>query len=123
MASACSPRPASRAGGGRQSGELAAGGAVAEQARHSVQVAINGREAVQALGKQRFDLVLMDAQMPEMDGMEVTAAIRQHEKSTGLHTPIIALTMKGDREKYWHAGGTFGPGTLCATHYAILGVR
>jgi signal transduction histidine kinase/DNA-binding response OmpR family regulator len=78
-----------------------------EKRGHSVQVAVNGREALQALDKQRFDLVLMDVQMPEMDGMEATAAIRQHEKSSGLHTPIIALTanaMKGDREKYLASG-------------------
>ena len=78
-----------------------------EKRGHSVQVAVNGREALQALDKERFDLVLMDVQMPEMDGMEATAAIRQHEKGSGLHTPIIALTanaMKGDREKYLASG-------------------
>jgi PAS domain S-box-containing protein len=78
-----------------------------EKRGHNVEVVVNGREALQALDKGRFDLVLMDVQMPEMDGVEATAAIRQNEKSTGLHTPIIALTanaMKGDREKYLASG-------------------
>jgi CheY-like chemotaxis protein len=78
-----------------------------EKRGHSVQVAVNGREALQALDKERFDLVLMDVQMPEMDGVEATVAIREKEKGTGLHTPIIALTanaMKGDREKYLASG-------------------
>jgi PAS domain S-box-containing protein len=78
-----------------------------EKRGHSVQVALNGREALQALDKERFDLVLMDVQMPEMDGMEATAAIREMEKESGLHTPIVALTanaMKGDREKYLASG-------------------
>ena len=100
-----------RAGGGRQSGEPAAGGAVAREARTPVlRLSRNGREALQALDKERFDLVLMDVQMPEMDGMEATAAIRKKEKGSGWHTPIVALTanaMKGDREKYL-AGGMDG---------------
>jgi PAS domain S-box-containing protein len=78
-----------------------------EKRGHSVQVAVNGREALQALDKERFDLVLMDVQMPEMDGVEATVAIRETEKGTGLHTPIIALTanaIKGDREKYLASG-------------------
>ena len=67
-----------------------------------VVVAATGLEALQALEKESFDLVLMDVQMPEMDGFEATAAIRQKEKGTGLHQPVVALTahaMKGDREK------------------------
>jgi PAS domain S-box-containing protein len=73
-----------------------------EKRGHSVQVAINGQEAFQAMNKERFDLVLMDVQMPEMGGLEATAAIRESEKHSALHTPIIALTanaMHGDREK------------------------
>ena len=78
-----------------------------EKRGHRVQVVANGREALQALYKENFDLVLMDVQMPEMDGVEATAAIREKEKGSGLHTPIIALTanaMKGDREKYLATG-------------------
>ena len=78
-----------------------------EKRGHSVQVALSGREALQALDKERFDLVLMDVQMPEMDGMETTAAIREKEKGSGWRTPIVALTanaMKGDREKYLASG-------------------
>jgi PAS domain S-box-containing protein len=78
-----------------------------EKRGHRVQVAVNGLEALQALKQDRFDLVLMDMQMPEMGGVEATAAIRQNEKSTGLYTPIIALTasaMQGDREKCLASG-------------------
>ncbi len=78
-----------------------------EKRGHQVVVAGNGREALEALGKESFDLVLMDVQMPEMDGMEATAAIREKEKSSGLHQRIIALTahaMKGDRERCLAAG-------------------
>jgi PAS domain S-box-containing protein len=78
-----------------------------EKRGHRVVVASNGREALDALEKGKFDLVLMDVQMPEMDGLEATAGIREKEKSSGLHQPIIALTahaMKGDREKCLEAG-------------------
>lgn len=66
-----------------------------------VHIAANGIEALRALENQRFDLVLMDVQMPEMDGLEATERIREREKETGERLPIIAMTahtMKGDRE-------------------------
>jgi two-component system, sensor histidine kinase and response regulator len=81
-----------------------------EKRGHRVTVAGNGREALEALERESFDLVFMDVQMPEMDGMEATAAIRDKEKGTGQHQPIIALTahaMTGDREKCL-AGGMDG---------------
>ena len=74
---------------------------------HTVVVANHGREALAALEKDQFDLVLMDIQMPEMDGYEATAAIRAQEKKTGRHVPIIAMTaraMKGDRERCLEVG-------------------
>jgi CheY-like chemotaxis protein len=74
---------------------------------HTVVVAANGKEAVKAFETQSFDLILMDVQMPEMDGFEATAAIRQKEKSLGTHIPIIAMTahaMMGDHERCLAAG-------------------
>ena len=74
---------------------------------HSVVVASNGREALEILKSEKFDLVLMDVNMPEMDGFEATAAIREKEKGTSGHVPIIALTahaLKGDRERCLSAG-------------------
>jgi signal transduction histidine kinase/DNA-binding response OmpR family regulator len=68
---------------------------------HTIVSVVNGREAIAAVAKNTFDIVLMDVQMPEMDGLEATAAIRTMEAVTGAHVPIIALTahaMKGDRE-------------------------
>ncbi len=78
-----------------------------EKRGHRVMVAANGREALEALAKETFDLVLMDVQMPEMDGCEATAAIRETEKKNGGHLQIMALTahaMKGDRERCMTAG-------------------
>jgi CheY-like chemotaxis protein len=74
---------------------------------HQVTIANHGREALELLGKQAFDLALVDVQMPEMDGLQLTAAIREKEKNTGAHMPIIAITayaMKGDRERCLEAG-------------------
>jgi PAS domain S-box-containing protein len=74
---------------------------------HAVTIANNGREALAVLERQRFQLALVDVQMPEMDGLQLTAAIREKEKSTGEHLPIIAMTayaMKGDRERCLEAG-------------------
>lgn len=73
-----------------------------EKRGHSVLVARNGREALEALEKRSFDIVLMDGQMPEMDGFEATRRIRKNEKATGARVPIIALTalaMQGDQER------------------------
>ena len=78
-----------------------------EKRGHRVVVAADGREALQALSQQTFDLIFMDVQMPEIDGLEATAVIREKEKGTGFRQPIIALTahaMKGDREKCLAAG-------------------
>ena len=73
----------------------------------SVEVAENGREAVRACERDAFDLVLMDVQMPDMDGLAATAAIRCAERGTGRHVPILAMTacaMKGDRDECMKAG-------------------
>jgi PAS domain S-box-containing protein len=75
---------------------------ILESLDHHVTVVSNGREALSAAQAGRFDLIVMDVQMPEMDGFEATAAIRKLEKATGKHIPIIAMTahaMKGDRER------------------------
>jgi two-component system sensor kinase len=74
---------------------------------HEVVVASNGREAVEAVDRDAFDLVLMDVQMPEMDGFEATKAIRNKEHSTGRHIPIVAMTagaFKDDRERCLESG-------------------
>ena len=78
-----------------------------EDRGHQVTLASNGREALAILANQTFDAILMDIQMPEMNGLEATAAIRESEVGTGMHVPIIAMTanaMKGDREQCLAAG-------------------
>jgi two-component system sensor histidine kinase/response regulator len=78
-----------------------------EKRGHEVTIARNGKEALATIEKQSFDVVLMDVQMPEMDGFEATAAIRRIEKGSGNHVPIIAMTahaMVGDKERCIEAG-------------------
>jgi signal transduction histidine kinase/CheY-like chemotaxis protein/HPt (histidine-containing phosphotransfer) domain-containing protein len=78
-----------------------------EKRGHTVVVAGNGEEAVAAFERERFDLILMDVQMPEMSGLEATAEIRKREQARGGHIPIIAMTahaMQGDREVCLEAG-------------------
>jgi CheY-like chemotaxis protein len=80
---------------------------VLEKQGHHVTVAADGRQALSALDQAPFDLVLMDVQMPEMDGFETTGAIRARERGTRAHLPIIAMTahaMQGDRERCIAAG-------------------
>jgi two-component system sensor histidine kinase/response regulator len=74
---------------------------------HRVTVAVNGRQALAALERETFDVVLMDVQMPEMDGLEATAAIRASERTAGGHVRIVAMTahaMNGDRERCLRGG-------------------
>jgi CheY-like chemotaxis protein len=78
-----------------------------EKAGHHVTLASHGRQALAAIERENFDVVLMDVQMPEMDGFEATAAIRAQERDTGKRLPIIAMTahaMAGDRERCLAAG-------------------
>ena len=74
---------------------------------HSLTIVNNGREAVAAFERGRFDVILMDVQMPEMDGFQAAALIRSKELHQGGHVPIVAMTahaMKGDREECLHSG-------------------
>ena len=78
-----------------------------EKRGHRVTVASTGRATLEAVERENFDLILMDVQMPDLDGIEATALIREREKKTGAYTPIVALTaytMKGDRERCLAAG-------------------
>jgi PAS domain S-box-containing protein len=78
-----------------------------EAAGHSVTVAATGKEAVDIFKEKTFDIILMDIQMPELDGVEATRLIRGIEKEAGSHIPIIALTahaISGDREKFLSQG-------------------
>jgi CheY-like chemotaxis protein/HPt (histidine-containing phosphotransfer) domain-containing protein len=85
--------------------QVAAG--MLERAGHEAVVVGNGREALALLERESFDLALMDVQMPELDGLETTAAIRERERERGGHLPIVAVTahaMKGDAERCLAAG-------------------
>jgi PAS domain S-box-containing protein len=78
-----------------------------EKHGHNVRVAGSGQAALTALEQNDFDLVLMDVQMPDMDGLEVTSIVREREKQTGKRIPIVAMTahaMRGDRERALAAG-------------------
>ncbi|MBY0522033.1 MAG: response regulator [Gemmataceae bacterium] len=78
-----------------------------EKQGYDVHVVDSGTRALQALERQRFDAVLMDVQMPDMDGFETTRQIRAREQGTGRHVPIIAMTahaLKGDRERCLQEG-------------------
>src|SRR4029077_1188657 len=80
---------------------------VLERAGHGVETAESGTAALSALERDRFDLVLMDVQMPGMDGVETTVRIREEEKATGGHIPILALTahaMPADRTRCLSVG-------------------
>jgi two-component system, sensor histidine kinase and response regulator len=80
---------------------------VLQKLGHAPVLAHNGKEALALVFSQKFDLVFMDVQMPEMDGLAATEAIRQREKSNGAHLPVFAMTahaMKGDRERCLQAG-------------------
>jgi two-component system, sensor histidine kinase and response regulator len=78
-----------------------------EKRGHVVTVAQTGPNVLRAIERERFDVILMDVHMPEMDGLQVTEVIRRKETLTGEHIPIVALTasaMRGDREKCLAAG-------------------
>jgi signal transduction histidine kinase/CheY-like chemotaxis protein len=105
--------------------------AILEKAGHTVVVALTGQKALSLWEEQHFDLVLMDVQMPDMDGFETTSAIREREKESAAHIPIIAMTahaMSGDRERCLDAGmddyiskPIRGPALLdLVTKYALL---
>ncbi len=74
---------------------------------HKVTVALDGREVLKALENKKFDLILMDVQMPNMDGFQAATSIREKEEKTGSHIPIVAMTahaMKGDQQRCLKAG-------------------
>jgi CheY-like chemotaxis protein len=75
---------------------------ILERRGHTVVLAINGQEAVAAWERESFDLILMDVQMPKLNGLQATAIIREREQAKGTHIPIIAMTahaMEGDRQR------------------------
>jgi CheY-like chemotaxis protein len=92
---------------GRQRGQPDVAVRLLEKRGYLVSVAVNGREAVEAVQRDEFAVILMDIQMPEMDGFEVTTAMRKKERGTPPRTPIVAMTArarKGDEDHVWSAG-------------------
>jgi two-component system sensor histidine kinase/response regulator len=80
---------------------------VLEKAGHSVTLAVNGRDAIEKWSAHNFDVILMDVQMPELDGFQASAAIRERERGSNAHIPIIAMTahaLSGDRERCLASG-------------------
>lgn len=80
---------------------------ILDETRHSFAIVSNGRRAVEAFGELRPRMILMDVSMPEMNGLEATAAIRERERGSGRHTAIVGVTahaLKGDRERCLEAG-------------------
>ncbi|HMJ61165.1 MAG TPA: ATP-binding protein [Bryobacteraceae bacterium] len=105
---------------------------LSEKRNHTVSTAANGREALDMLEKEQFDCVLMDVQMPVLDGLEATAAIRNRDRHSGGHLPIIAMTahaMAGDLERCLAAGmdayltKPIQAAALFATVERVLGAR
>ena len=81
--------------------------AILERRGYTVAIARNGEDALDVLGTESFDVVLMDVQMPVMDGWKTTIEIRERERGTGAHIPVVGLTahvMKGDRDRCFEAG-------------------
>ena len=80
---------------------------ILQELGHSLAVAVNGREALELWQQGEFDLILMDLQMPVMDGVEATRTIRERERTTGAHIPILALTafaVLGDQQRFLSEG-------------------
>ena len=101
-----------------------------ERAGHAVTAVSNGKKALEVSREHIFDVILMDVHMPEMDGIEATRRIRQRERTTGNHVPIIALTagaMKQDRDACLDAGmdaylsKPIQPTELLSTVSSVLG--
>ena len=83
------------------------GGFLLQSLVKSIDTAITGKEALDKFGKSAYDAILMDIQLPVMDGITAAIKIRELEESTSIHTPIIAITanaMLGDKEKCLSAG-------------------
>ena len=96
---------------------------------HTVKLAGNGKEAVDALEGQHFDLVLMDIEMPVMNGLDATSLIREREGRTGRHTPVVAFTSTMDQDRCFavgmdaHIAKPLSSDVLAATIKQVVGVK